>query len=84
MISAIALPNCSRSCRQRRDEAAELRADLRVEGGRGAVTGVGQRHLQRPPVAWHGDRRAKYQTKTDRELPVIRLVPRSAPDAPHE
>lgn len=25
---------------------------------------------------------AQYQTTTDRELPIIRLVPRSAPEAP--
>jgi F420H(2)-dependent quinone reductase len=27
---------------------------------------------------------AGYQQKTDRELPIIRLVPRSDRDAPHE
>jgi hypothetical protein len=39
---------------QRRDEAAELRADLGVEGGRGPLAGVGQRDLQGAPVARHG------------------------------
>jgi hypothetical protein len=27
---------------------------------------------------------AQYQVKTDRELPIIRLVSRSAPEAPQE
>ena len=27
---------------------------------------------------------AQYQTKTDRELPIIRLVPRSGPEATQE
>ena len=39
---------------QRRDETAELRADLGVERGRGPAPGVGQRRLQCAPVAWHG------------------------------
>ena len=40
--------------RQRRDETAELRAEFGVEGGRRPLPGVGQRHLQRAPVPWHG------------------------------
>src|SRR5580692_9893648 len=39
---------------QRRDETAELRADLGVEGSRGPPPGVGQRRLQCAPVARHG------------------------------
>jgi len=38
----------------------------------------------RQQITTAAPRFAKYQTKTDRELPVIRLVPRSAPDAPHK
>ena len=57
-----------------------------VEGRRVAVTAE-QLHGTERDEAWQqittaAPRFAQYQVKTDRELPVIRLVPRSAPDAP--
>ena len=35
-----------------------------------------------PEIITAAPRFAKYQVKTDRELPIIRLVPRSAPETP--
>ena len=39
---------------------------------------------RRQQITTAAPRFAKHQTKTDGDLPVIRLVPRSVPDAPHE
>ena len=40
--------------------------------------------IAREQITTAAPRFAKHQTKTDGDLPVIRLVPRSVPDAPHE
>ncbi len=58
---------------------------VEVEGRKVPVTAE-QLHGTERAQAWQqivtaAPRFAKYQQKTDRELPVIRLVPRSAPDA---
>jgi deazaflavin-dependent oxidoreductase (nitroreductase family) len=61
---------------------------IEVEGRTVAVTAE-QLHGEERAEAWQqittaAPRFAKYQTKTDRELPIIRLVPRPAPEAPQE
>jgi hypothetical protein len=48
-----------------------------------------QLHGTERAAAWQqittaAPRFAQYQQKTDRELPIIRLVPRSGPEAPQE
>jgi deazaflavin-dependent oxidoreductase (nitroreductase family) len=58
---------------------------IEVEGRKVAVTAE-QLHGAERAQAWQqivavSPRFAQYQTKTDRELPVIRLVPRSGPEA---
>jgi deazaflavin-dependent oxidoreductase (nitroreductase family) len=58
---------------------------IEVEGRKVPVTAE-QLHGTERAQAWQqivtaAPRFAKYQQKTDRELPVIRLVPRPAPDA---
>jgi deazaflavin-dependent oxidoreductase (nitroreductase family) len=59
---------------------------IEVEGRKVAVVAE-QLHGPERAEAWQqiataAPRFAGYQQKTDRELPVIRLVPRSAPEAP--
>jgi deazaflavin-dependent oxidoreductase (nitroreductase family) len=61
---------------------------IEVEGRKVAVTAE-QLHGEERAEAWQqittaAPRFANYQTKTDRELPIIRLVPRSDPEAPQE
>ena len=61
---------------------------IEVEGRKVAVTAE-QLHGAERAEAWQqitaaAPRFAKYQQKTDRELPVIRLVPRSGPEATQE
>jgi deazaflavin-dependent oxidoreductase (nitroreductase family) len=59
-----------------------------VEGRKVAVTAQ-QLHGTERAEAWQqiitaAPRFAQYQVKTDRELPIIHLVPRSGGEAPHE
>ena len=61
---------------------------IEVEGRKVAVTAE-QLHGAEREEAWQqitttSPRFAQYQTKTDRELPIIRLVPRSGPEATQE
>src|SRR6516165_7630070 len=61
---------------------------IEVEGRKVAVVAE-QLHGTERAEAWQqivaaSPRFAKYEQKTDRELPIIRLVPRSAPETPHE
>ncbi|MFC6082970.1 nitroreductase/quinone reductase family protein [Sphaerisporangium aureirubrum] len=62
---------------------------VRVEvGGRTVAVVAEQLHGAEREQAWEqitaaAPRFAQYQDKTDRELPIIRLVPRSAPETPH-
>jgi deazaflavin-dependent oxidoreductase (nitroreductase family) len=58
---------------------------IEVEGGKVPVTAE-QLHGAERDAAWQqivtaAPRFAKYQQKTDRELPIIRLTPRSAPES---
>ena len=59
------------------------RVQVEVEGRKVPVT-AGQLHGPEREAAWQqivtaAPRFAKYQQKTDRDLPIIRLTPRSAP-----
>jgi len=61
---------------------------IEVDGRKVAVVAE-QLHGTERAEAWQqiitaAPRFAKYEQKTDRELPIIRLVPRSAPEAPQE
>ena len=61
---------------------------IEVEGRKVAVTAE-QLHGAERAEAWQqiatsAPRFAQYQQKTDRELPIIRLVPRSGQEAPQE
>ena len=61
------------------------RVQIEVEGRKVAVAAE-QLHGAERAEAWQqittsAPRFAQYQEKTDRELPIIRLVPRSAPEA---
>ena len=61
---------------------------VEVEGRKVAVVAE-QLHGAERAAAWQqitaaSPRFAQYQQKTDRELPIIRLVPRSGPQTPHE
>ena len=64
------------------------RVQIEVDGRKVAVTAE-QLHGAEREEAWQqitttSPRFAQYQTKTDRELPIIRLVPRSGPEATQE
>ena len=61
---------------------------VEVEGRKVAVVAE-QLHGAERAAAWQqitaaSPRFAQYHQKTDRELPVIRLVPRSGPQTPHD
>jgi deazaflavin-dependent oxidoreductase (nitroreductase family) len=61
---------------------------IEVEGRKVAVSAE-QLHGTERAEAWQqittaAPRFAQYQVKTDREIPIIRLVPRSVPEAPQE
>ncbi|HEX9032110.1 MAG TPA: nitroreductase/quinone reductase family protein [Streptosporangiaceae bacterium] len=63
------------------------RVQIEVEGHRVAVTAE-QLHGAERAEAWQqitaaAPQFARFQSKTDRELPVIRLTPRSGSKAPH-
>jgi deazaflavin-dependent oxidoreductase (nitroreductase family) len=62
------------------------RVQIEVDGRKVAVTAE-QLHGPEREQAWQqiitaSPRFAQYQVKTDRELPIIRLTPRSGPEAP--
>ena len=64
------------------------RVQIEVDGRKVAVTAE-QLHGPEREQAWQqiitaSPRFAQYQVKTDRELPIIRLSPRSGPEAPQE
>jgi deazaflavin-dependent oxidoreductase (nitroreductase family) len=64
------------------------KVQIEVNGRTLAVTAE-QLHGAERAQAWEqviaaAPRFAQYQDKTDRELPIIRLAPRSGSDAPHE
>jgi deazaflavin-dependent oxidoreductase (nitroreductase family) len=61
---------------------------IEVEGRKVAVSAE-QLHGTERAEAWQqittaAPRFAQYQVKTDREIPIIRLLPRSAPESPQE
>ena len=66
-------------------EAELAQVQIELEGRKVPVTAE-QLHGAEREAAWQqivtaAPRFAKYQQKTDRELPIIRLTPQSAPEA---